>query len=702
MPLSTFEQLLAGVLHAVILTDDSGVIRFVNAEAERLFGWLREELVGQQLETLMPERFHGAHLRHRAGYAADPQSRPMDKRVVVGVRRDGSEFPLELTIGRAQVDGAVLIIAIAHLVAAETSREREAWDQVKRLQLVNRVNQAGVRCEDLPSLAEAVMFELGANELAYYASLAIVSADRSVAHVLARTRTLPGEQSGAPMQAVPGRLKRDVYTIEALGAEAVLLGEEVTYTDLAASARPAHLAIARLGMRSALLIPCEPADRVQTLLLVARREPGAFSSVDREFFRALAHQFWVASDHVRLAEAQRRVEEVVAQQWQVNAHQERLAVLGAMAAGVVHDIHNAITPVLCLAELELSTPETLDPNMRDVLQQIHLSARDVVQVATRMRALVKGGEAPARRVPVELNAIVRQVIQMSRVRWRDAAQAKGIAIRIKEELDSDLPHFSAAESEVREALLNLVLNAVDAMPYGGDLALRTRSTTRNGVLHAVVEVSDTGVGMDAATVARCLEPYFTTKGDGGTGLGLVSVQMAAEQHGGRLDIRSALGAGTTVALELPVVHDQPQEEAPRSAPSTRSLQVLVVDDEPLVLRVMGRMLAHLGHEAVVVDSAEGALQALREMPLDRQFDVVLTDLGMPLMNGRDLARHIRKTWPNLPVVLMTGWVERADAEGEPMFAGRLAKPPSVDSLRQALENATRQEPHVAVAVVGSP
>ncbi len=117
---------------------------------------------------------------------------------------------------------------------------------------------------------------------------------------------------------------------------------------------------------------------------------------------------------------------------------------------------------------------------------------------------------------------------------------------------------------------------------------------------------------------------------------------------------------------------------------------------------MGRMLAHLGHEAVVAESAERALQTLREMPADRQFDVVLTDLGMPHMNGRDLARHIRKAWPNLPVVLMTGWVERADAEGEPLFAGRLAKPPSVESLRHALENATRHDPHVALAAVGSP
>ncbi len=177
--------------------------------------------------------------------------------------------------------------------------------------------------------------------------------------------------------------------------------------------------------------------------------------------------------------------------------------------------------------------------------------------------------------------------------------------------------------------------------------------------------------------------------------------MAADQHGGRLDIRSALGAGTTVALELTLVHDQLPEEAPQSAPPVRSRRVLVADDEPLVLRVMGRMLAHLGHEAAVAASAESALQTLRGMPTDRPFDVVLTDLGMPHMNGRDLARHIRKGWPNLPVVLMTGWVERADGEGEPMFAGRLAKPPSVDSLRQALENAMHQNSHVAAVAAGS-
>ena len=366
---------MEGVLDAAVISDDTGRICFVNSEAERLFGWLRADLIGKTIEVLVPEIQRAGHVALRQGQIHSPHFRPMDKRVVPARRRDGSQFDLQVSIGRATIDGQILVISIARDVTAAHRREREAWDQIKRLQVLNLVNQAGARCEDLQGLATAVMFELDANELTQYAAMGVVTDDRANVRLLARSRILPGE-TDAHFHRLPGRTSRDVWQMAALGADAVLAGQEVAVPDMQNSTLPGLQGLATLGLRSCVFVPCGRPDHVQAVICFARKEPGPFPAVDREFFRALSYQFWVAADHIRLAEAQRRVDAAAAHDRQSSAHRERLAVLGSMAAGVVHDIHNAITPVLCLAELELGhggeglfAAQLAKPPSLDTLQQ---------------------------------------------------------------------------------------------------------------------------------------------------------------------------------------------------------------------------------------------------------------------------------------------------------------------------------------------
>src|SRR2546429_8446866 len=192
---------------------------------------------------------------------------------------------------------------------------------------------------------------------------------------------------------------------------------------------------------------------------------------------------------------------------------------------------------------------------------------------------------------VDLNKAANQVIDLTRPRWRDIPQARGIVIELETDFETDLPPIVGNDSELREALTNLVLNSVDAMPEGGKLLVRTRSGRNNaeagGASHAILEITDTGIGMDEETRRRCLEPFFSTKGQRGTGLGLAMVYGVVERHEGKIEIDSELGKGTTVRLIFPVrnIHSADAHDGSAS-PDMQRLQILYIDDEPLLRELL--------------------------------------------------------------------------------------------------------------------
>jgi CheY-like chemotaxis protein/anti-sigma regulatory factor (Ser/Thr protein kinase) len=285
---------------------------------------------------------------------------------------------------------------------------------------------------------------------------------------------------------------------------------------------------------------------------------------------------------------------------------------------------------------------------------------------------------------VDISALVQQVVDLARARWSDMPQQRGIVIDLQLELGQNLPPVAGIESELREALINLVFNAVDAMAEGGKLTIRTKANTQQ----VDVEVADTGIGMDEETRRRCLEPFFTTKGERGTGLGLAMVYGVTRRHNAEIEMESALGQGTTVRLRFPVAVPNAadtQPVAPESMPPR--LRILSVDDDPLLIKSLRDALEADGHAVVTANGGQAGIDAFREAEeRDEHFAVVITDLGMPYVDGRKVASAIKNDSPSTPVILLTGWGQRLVAEGDiPPHVDRvLNKPPKLKELRAAL------------------
>ena len=385
----------------------------------------------------------------------------------------------------------------------------------------------------------------------------------------------------------------------------------------------------------------------------------------------------------------RRVQDQVIQQ-------ERLRALGEMASGIAHDFNNALAPVVGFSELLLAVPANLkDPvKARHYLEMINAGAQDAAAVVGRLREFYRQRDDSDVPEAVDVAATAQQVIQFTEPRWRDQAQAESRTVRVDTAFQP-VPPAAARPSELRELLTNLVFNAVDALPDGGTITLSCHLDAPDGVPPRVaLSVRDTGTGMPEDVRLRCLEPFFTTKGQAGTGLGLSMVFGTVRRWGGDMTIHSAPGEGTTVTLFLPAF-DASLATAPRSsvaAPPSRALNVLVVDDEPAVREVTTACLVTDGHTVTPAAGGRAALIALR----DSHFDLVVTDRAMPEMSGDQLAAMVKQIAPALPVIMLTGFGElmRARGESPPGVDVLVAKPVTLATLRTAMRQALPAPAHL--------
>ncbi len=392
-----------------------------------------------------------------------------------------------------------------------------------------------------------------------------------------------------------------------------------------------------------------------------------------------------------------RSNEALRQAQQTVIQQERLSALGQMASGIAHDINNAISPIALYTESLLEREPALSPRARDQLVTIQRAIDDVAQTVARMREFYRPRAVDPHLVSVELNRLVPQVVDLTRARWSDQPQRRGVMIELRSELDTDLPGIQGAESEIRDALTNLIFNAVDAMPGGGALTIRTGGTMRQNAdgspaRFVRLEVSDNGTGMDEETRRRCLEPFFTTKGDRGTGLGLAMVYGMAQRHSALLEIDSRRGSGTTMRLlfPVPVETTATQRMAALKMPA-RSLNVLIVDNDPDLVDSLRTALQNDGHQVTTADGGQAGIDAFLHAKRDsRPFDAVITDLGMPHVDGRQVANSVRAATPGTPIILLTGWGQGLPADGGDIAQvdRLLSKPPRLQELRSALAELT--------------
>ena len=330
--------------------------------------------------------------------------------------------------------------------------------------------------------------------------------------------------------------------------------------------------------------------------------------------------------------------------------QERLRAFGEMAGGIVHDFNNALMSVIGYSELLLHDDEQIAdvPTTRRFLQIINTAGQDASHIISRLRDFYRPREAIDLFARVDLNEIIEQCVPLTQPKWKDHALAEGREIVLALDLVK-LPAISGNASDLREIATNLVFNAVDAMPRGGTITLR--SAVDDGAV--IFEVIDTGTGMTEEVRQRCLEPFFSTKGEKGTGLGLSMVFGIVKRHEGSVEIDSEVGRGTVFRVRLPAQIAAPDLVADDDFKFARSLSVLVVDDEPIARDVIARYLITDGHRVVTAINGQEAL----ELVAIQTFDLLITDHSMPGMNGIQLAAAVRQMRAGHPIIMVTGFGE---------------------------------------------
>jgi len=352
--------------------------------------------------------------------------------------------------------------------------------------------------------------------------------------------------------------------------------------------------------------------------------------------------------------------------------QERLGALGVMASGIAHDFNNSLATILGYGELLLEHPERTD-----YVKKLMTAGQDARQTVRRLREFYKSDAGAEKFAAVNLNILAEQAVSLTMPRWSNQALARGIRILVKTDLAA-IPLIAGNPAELRELLINLIFNSVDALPNGGEISIQTRQEGET----ALLSVSDNGSGMDDATVERCMEPFFTTKGEGGTGLGLSVVHGIVTRHGGSVDIVSGPDAGTRFSLRFPTTSAVLSFEKPALTPDLeRSLKILLVDDQPVICELVAALLRTDGHMVDTAGSGGAALEKYRQS----EYDLVITDLAMPGMSGEQLANVIKQLTPAKPVILLTGFEHLAE-EGActPSIDIVVAKPASLEELRRAI------------------
>ena len=367
--------------------------------------------------------------------------------------------------------------------------------------------------------------------------------------------------------------------------------------------------------------------------------------------------------------------------------QERLRAFREMAGEVAHDFNNTLSGILARAQLLLA--DVQDPDVRRSLRMIEQVALEGAWVVRRFQDFSRS--RPSRPFqPVDLNQLVEEIAASARSRWTQQLAARGLSGEVRCET-TPVPAVSGDMAELRQVLTSIALNALDAMPTGGNLIFRTgRDSGR-----VYCQVADTGIGMPEQIRQHIFDPFFTTKREKGKGFGLSGAYAIVDRHGGRISVESEVGKGTVFTVWLPFTTEAAEPTAapacpapPAPAPVAKQkpeASILVVDDAEEVREVLRELLSRHGYTVVTAPDGESGLVELES----RTFDLAMVDLGLPGISGLEVANRLKRRWPDTRVALMTGYGDRMgpdDAQSKGVdFV--LAKPFSLDQLRSVVEHA---------------
>jgi GAF domain-containing protein/CheY-like chemotaxis protein len=399
-----------------------------------------------------------------------------------------------------------------------------------------------------------------------------------------------------------------------------------------------------VGPRYWIGAPMRAGEATLGVLTVSRRDR-PFAEADERLLDSIADLAALAVRSARLFEERTRAYGELAAAQDHLVRTEKLRALGEMASGVAHDFNNLLSAILGRTQLLLR--QVTDDTLRRWLEVVEKSALDGAQTVRRLQDFARVRRDQPR-VAVNLNDVVRDALDITQSRWRDEVLGRGLSLEVRAEL-APVPAIAGDPSELREAMTNLILNAVDAMPDGGRLTLSTGAADDQ----VEVRVADTGTGIPAEVREKIFDPFFTTKGPRGTGLGLSMTYGIVARHGGAITVESEPGRGSVFRLRFPVARGTESPGTPPEAvsPEPDGLRCLVVDDEEPVGMVLGDILESLGHRAVVLADGAQAIDRLRA----GGFDVVFTDLAMPGVSGWQVASAVKAAAPHVPVFMVTGF-----------------------------------------------
>ena len=588
--------LLDSAAAGIITIDAGGIVHSANPAAERLFGYSEAEMVGRNVSMLMPEPHRSAHDRYMSNYMSTGNSRIIGVgRDVIGQRKDGTTFPVHLSVGEFAIDGERYFTGILADLSAQRRAEQQSEEQQAFFKSV-------VECMPDPLL--------------------IGDLDRRIRVVNpAFTRVF-----GIPAEELIGKGCEDIYASAAEWERHLRLGCGV------AGARDQTTHVFQFRRRTGEIFP---GAALRALIVDSTGLELGYLECIRDI-----------SD-----ERRREVQLVQAQ---------RMEAIGQLTGGVAHDFNNILTVILGNVELLESHLETeLDLSLaREAREAAEMGARLTDRLLTfGRRQLLEAHQINLNEFVLEMTDILRRTI--------------GADIDMSTTLAADLWPTDADPAQIENAVLNLAINARDAMPGGGRLLIETRNVTLDARAveptpelqpgdYVVLSVSDTGQGMSESVKARAFEPFFTTKGTGkGSGLGLATIYGFAKQSGGHATIYSEVGKGTVVNIYLPRSAGSPQvaTEAllPDPAQQGHGQTILVVEDDDRVRRLTRQRLQSIGYD--VVEAANG-VQALEALAAGGEIDLVFTDLVMPGgLSGLDLLREVRAHFPGVAMLLTSGYSE---------------------------------------------
>ncbi len=438
-------------------------------------------------------------------------------------------------------------------------------------------------------------------------------------------------------------------------------------------------------------IVCEPLlyrdELVGVLAVTNDGTDRTFSENDAELLRMLADHAAIAVKNAQLFSTLNRSYRELQQAQDELVRSEKLRALGQLAAGIAHDLNNMLA--IILGQTEFLRLTVSDPKAKKALTPLATAAGDAAQMVRRLQDFSRPQSTRAL-APVQLSTVTNEALEITRPRWRDEPLRHGRTIRVEADLPA-LPRVLGHAPEIREVLTNLIINAVDAMPDGGTLTVS--AAVRDEAVE--VRVTDTGIGMAKAVQQRIFEPFFTTKGAKGTGLGLAVSYGIMERHGGRIDVRSVPGEGSTFTLRFPFAPADAADTAIPGKVRPAPCRILLVDDDPAVRESTAMLLRVSGHDVVEAEGGAAGLARLAE----QLFDVLLTDLGMPDLTGWEVARAAKSRRPTLPVILITGWGSEVarDIPDSRIVDRVLGKPVPLDDLLEAIA-----EVRIAAAMAPAP